>query len=400
MPFSDRLPGIGLTAVVVALALAVNSFASLLSPAVVAVAAGAVLANTTGIGERFRPGLQFVAKRVLRVAIVLLGLQIAVPQVLALGWQTAVVVVTATGLTFVLTPLAGRRLGLSRGTSLLVATGVSICGAAAVAAMHDSVDSSDDDAASALGVVVLYGSAAIVVVPLLGSWLGLSPAQLGVWSGAAVHEVAQVAAIGAATGVLATGVTVKLGRVILLAPIVALTSYLERRAHPTTSPTLHPSPHPLVPASRPRTPALPHPRPALPEPAPVLTASPHSTPVLPHPAPVPAAFHEPLAVPEPAPPASGPASASGGHAKRPPVMPLFVAGFLVMVAVRSTGLVPAAVTGVVPQITGVLTAAALFGLGTGIDGRRLLRGGRAMLLGAIATGLIGVISLAGVVLLV
>jgi uncharacterized membrane protein YadS len=372
MPLSDHLPGIGLTAVVVALALAVNGFAPLLSPAVVAVAAGAALANTTGIGERFRPGLRFVAKRVLRVAIVLLGLQIAVPQVLALGWQTAAVVVTATGLTFTLTPLIGRRLGLSRGTSLLVATGVSICGAAAVAAMHDSVDSSDDDAASAIGVVVLYGSAAIVVVPLLGAWLGLSPAQLGVWSGAAVHEVAQVAAIGAATGVLATGVTVKLGRVVLLAPIVAHTSYRERRAEPVTSPALRTRPHPPVPAAAR------------------------------HHAPMPATSAEPApAAPDPSGPGA-PASPTAPEvpARRPPIMPLFVAGFLLMVALRSTGLVPVAVTGAVPRITSLLTAAALFGLGTGIDGRRLLRGGRAMLLGAIATGLIGAISLTGVVLLV
>lgn len=315
------LPGAGLAAVAVLLALGVNRFVPAFSPAVIAVLAGAVLANVVAgrAGwERFRPGLAFVAKRVLRVAIALLGLQIAMPQVLALGWQTLAIVAAATGLTFAVTPAIGRRMGLSPGTSLLVATGVSICGAAAVAAMRESTDTTDDDAAAALSVVVLYGSASIVVVPALAALLGLSPAQLGVWTGAAVHEVAQVAAIGAASGVLAAAVTVKLARVILLAPLVALTS---------------------------------------------LRAG------------------------------------TAGRGRRPVVMPLFVAAFLAMVAVRSTGWVPDVVTQAVPQVTNVLMAAALFGLGTGIDVRKLIKGGRAVLLGAVATGLIATISLAGVAVL-
>ncbi|MER7501508.1 putative sulfate exporter family transporter [Nonomuraea pusilla] len=314
-----HLPGVLLAAVAVGFATALSRFVPALSPAVVAVALGAALANTAGVGERLRPGLAFVSRRVLRVAVALLGLQIAVPQVLALGWQTMAVVLAATGTTFAVTPLIGRRLGLSPGTSLLVATGVSICGAAAVAAMRDTADASDDDAANALSGVVLYGSTAIVVLPLLGSLLGLAPAQLAVWTGAAVHEVAQVAAIGAAAGVLAAAVTVKLGRVILLAPMVALVSWRRRASAP---------------------------------------------------------------------------------AGRPPVMPLFVAAFLAMVALRATGLVPDAVTAAVPQVTSLLMAAALFGLGTGIHVRTLVRGGRALLLGGIATAIISAVSLAGVALLV
>ncbi|MGW6504853.1 YeiH family protein [Nonomuraea angiospora] len=350
------LPGIVVCALATVAALVVNRFVPGLSPATAAVALGAALAGAGLIREPLRPGLLFVSRRVLRAAIVLLGLQIAVPQVLALGWQALAVVAAATGLTFVLTPLAGRRLGLSPGTSLLVATGVSICGAAAIAAMHDSADSSDEDAAGALSVVVLYGSAAIVVLPLLASWLGLSHEQLGVWAGAAVHEVAQVAAIGAAGGVLATAVTVKLARVVLLAPIVAITTSLRR---PPSAPA----------------------RTAVAVPARTAVGGSAGS------AGYGATLTRPVASPAAAP------------RKRPPIVPLFVAGFLAMVAVRSTGLLPPMVTGNVPAITNALMAAALFALGTGIDLRKLLKGGRVMLLGGIATGLIGTISLAGVWLL-
>ncbi|MFI7232075.1 YeiH family protein [Nonomuraea angiospora] len=355
------VPGIAACALATVAALVVNRFVPGLSPATAAVALGAALAGAGMIREPLRPGLLFVSRRVLRVAIVLLGLQIAVPQVLALGWQALAVVAAATGLTFVLTPLAGRRLGLSPGTSLLVATGVSICGAAAIAAMHDSADSSDEDAAGALSVVVLYGSAAIVVLPLLASWLGLSNEQLGVWAGAAVHEVAQVAAIGAAGGVLATAVTVKLARVVLLAPIVAITTSLRRP--------------PGAPA---RTAVAVPARTAVVAPARMAVGG--------------SAGHGATLTRPVAPTSAAPR-------KRPPIMPLFVAGFLAMVAVRSTGLLPPMVTGNVPAITNALMAAALFALGTGIDLRKLLKGGRVMLLGGIATGLVGTISLAGVWLL-
>ncbi|MFF4619057.1 YeiH family protein [Nonomuraea jabiensis] len=382
---TSYLPGIAACALATAAALAVNRFVPGLSPATAAVALGAALAGAGAIRAPLRPGLLFVSRRVLRAAIVLLGLQIAVPQVLALGWQALAIVAAATGLTFVLTPLAGRRLGLSPGTSLLVATGVSICGAAAIAAMHDSADSSDEDAAGALSVVVLYGSAAIVVLPLLASWLGLSHEQLGVWAGAAVHEVAQVAAIGAAGGVLATAVTVKLARVVLLAPIVAITTSLRRPRGAPARPavaapgsTAVPAPAmPVVPASA---------RPVVAASARPVVAGPARTAVA-----APAEQGGTLARP-----GTPPAAASR---KRPPIVPLFVAGFLAMVAVRSTGLLPPAVTGNVPAVTNALMAAALFALGTGIDLRKLLKGGRVMLLGGIATGLIATISLAGVWLL-
>ncbi|MBF8194392.1 putative sulfate exporter family transporter [Nonomuraea sp. K274] len=326
-PAPAAWPGVTMAAAAVVFSMVANRFAPALSPAVIAVVSGAAVANLTGVAERFRPGLAFVSRRLLRVAVALLGLQIAVPDVLALGWQTLAVVTAATGVTFAVTPRIGRALGVASGASLLIATGVAICGASAIAAMRESTGhTEDDDAAAALTVVVLYGTTGIVALPLLASLIGLSPAQLGLWAGAAVHEVAQVAAIGAAYGVLATAVTVKLARVILLAPIVALTSH--RRRH--------------------RTPASPHMAP---------------------------------------------------HTRRPPVMPLFVAAFLAMTVLRSTGWVPVPVTDVAPHVTNVLMAAAMFGLGTGIDVRRLLKGGRAMVLGGIATAIIATVSLAGVAVL-
>ncbi|MDP9866982.1 MULTISPECIES: YeiH family protein [Streptosporangium] len=366
------LPGLGVTAVAVAASVSLSRALPGVSAAVVAVACGVVLTNLGGLRPSFRPGLRFAARRLLRVAIVLLGLQIALPEVLALGWRALMVIAAATGGTFLATRWIGGRIGVSPRRSLLIATGVSVCGAAAVAAMHEVADSDDDDVASALSVVVLYGSAMIVVLPLLARLLGLTTYQFGIWAGASVHEVAQVAAIGAAAGagVLASAVVVKLARVVLLAPIVGLTSLALRRgaaARPAGEPengtaeagaagTARGAGGAAGDGARDRAGAA----------------------------------------------GTGAEAAPGGPARagrRPPVIPLFVAGFLAMVIARSTGVVPAGVTRTLPEVTGVLLAAALFGLGTGVNLRELARGGRSLLLGGMATAVIGVISLLGVVII-
>ncbi|MGI5272706.1 YeiH family protein [Nonomuraea sp. CA-218870] len=347
-PLLAALPGVLVSAAALAVALAVHAAVPAVSAAVVAVVLGAALAGFGGAGGRLAPGLRFVSRPVLRAAVVLLGLQVSVPQVLELGWQTVTIVVVTTGVTFALTLVAGRRLGVPPGASLLVATGVSICGAAAVAAMHDSAGTEDDEAAAALAVVVLYGTGALLAVPLAASWLGLSPLQLAVWTGASVHEVAQVAAIGAATGVLTTAVAVKLGRVVLLAPLVALVANARRPV-----------------AARPRA----------------------------------AAAAGPALAPAPAAPAARVARVARPAGVRPAGVPLFVCGFVAMAGLRATGVVPDAVTDAAGQAANILLAAAMFGLGAGVDLRRLLRGGRAVLLGGVATGLVAGVSLAGVLLL-
>ena len=130
---------------------------------------------------------------------------------------------TTVVITFFGTQWLGRGMGLSRDLSLLVATGYSICGASAIAAIEGATDAEEEEVAAAIGLVTLFGSLAIVVLPLLRGPLGLSNDGFGAWAGASVHDVAQVVATAAAVGpeVIAVAIVVKLTRVVLLAPIVA-----------------------------------------------------------------------------------------------------------------------------------------------------------------------------------
>jgi uncharacterized integral membrane protein (TIGR00698 family) len=184
-----------------------------------------------------RPGASWTAQHVLRAGVVLLGLQLALGQVLALGWRGITVVLVTVVATFATTLATGRGLRLGRMTTLFVATGFSICGAAAISAMKGTVDpheKHDDDAAAALALVTIFGSLSILALPWASGVLGLSADRSGLWIGASVPEVAQVVVTGAAISpaVLALATVAKLARVTLLAPLVTVAGVRARRSAP------------------------------------------------------------------------------------------------------------------------------------------------------------------------
>ncbi|MDA3630670.1 putative sulfate exporter family transporter [Saccharopolyspora oryzae] len=278
----------------------------------VAVVLGIVAGNVPGFPASARAGVAWSTKKLLRSGVVLLGLQLSVTQVLGLGAGTVVSVLLIVALTFAGTLLLGRLLGISRGLSMLVATGFSICGASAVAAMESVVERDDEDVATSVAMVTVFGTISMLGLPVLFEAWGLSAEQVGRIAGGSVHEVAQVVAAASPVGAaaVAIAVVVKLSRVVLLAPMVALVSLLERRRHV-------------------------------------------------------------------------------GGGKRPPIMPLFVLGFLVAVAVRTTGVLPEAVLDGAKQLTTVLLTGALFALGFGVRIKALLRNGpKAFVLGACSTLLV------------
>jgi uncharacterized integral membrane protein (TIGR00698 family) len=228
------LPGMTTVVAGVAVAVTANWLIPSVSMLMSALVLGALVTNLGFGTPAMRTGFTFASKRLLRAGVVLLGLQLAVPQVLALGRPVLLVVLASVVVTFFGTHWLGRRLGLSPERSLLVATGFSICGASAVAAMKGVVDSEEEDVMSAVALVTIYGSIAIVALPLLQVPLGLNATAFGVWSGASVHEVAQVVAAAGTAGsvALAPAVVVKLTRVVLLAPLIAAVSLWQRRKVP------------------------------------------------------------------------------------------------------------------------------------------------------------------------
>lgn len=182
------------------------------------------VAVRTAIGERpgLKPGVRVSTQLLLRAAIVLLGLQVSLAEIAALGWGAALVCVSAVAATWVFTVRLGERFGVAPGLVRLIAAGTSICGASAVAAANTVVREGEERAAYAVAMVTLFGTIAMLAYPAANLLLGLPPEVFGLWAGASIHEVGQVvaAALASGPGAIDAATIGKLLRVLMLAPLV------------------------------------------------------------------------------------------------------------------------------------------------------------------------------------
>ncbi|MGX5843745.1 YeiH family protein [Mesorhizobium sp. ArgA1] len=227
------IPGIVLVAMITAVAFSAHNVSgfALFSPMILAVVAGMIYSNVLGTPAHAKAGIAFSQKRLLRFAIVLLGFQLTLGQVVSIGATGVGIVALTLGATFVFTITLGRLLGVDRKLAQLIAAGTSICGASAIVATNIVTDARDEDVTYAVASITLFGTIAMLGFPLLAPVLGLDQHAFGLWAGASIHEVAQVIGAGfqngAQSGEIAT--VAKLTRVAMLAPMVIALGMMARR---------------------------------------------------------------------------------------------------------------------------------------------------------------------------
>jgi uncharacterized integral membrane protein (TIGR00698 family) len=227
------LPGLGLAAGIAALAFALRQLPGLgvFSPMILAILIGIGFHNLIGTPARAKPGVTFSLKRLLRLAIVLLGLQLTAQQIAEVGVTGVALIAVTLVATFIFTKWFARLIGVDGKLAELIAAGTSICGASAVIATNSVTEAHDEDVAYAVACVTVFGSIAMFLYPALAAFLQLSPRAFGLWSGASIHEIAQVvaAAFQAGTDAGNYGTIAKLTRVTMLAPVVITLGLLASR---------------------------------------------------------------------------------------------------------------------------------------------------------------------------
>lgn len=230
------LPGLLLVALVTAFSmlaaqLGLSRFG--LSALSLAIILGAILGNLyQGLGQgQFQVGLRFSQKTLLRTGVAFYGFNLSIQQVAHVGMQGIGVDLIMVCSTLLLGLFVGRKLlGLDRDSALLIATGSAICGAAAVVATVPALNMSKEEGvnktAAAVASVVLFGTLAMFVYPLLYAWFGATHSFFGIYVGSTVHEVAQVVAVGniIGHGVASNAIIVKMIRVMLLVPFLLVVS--------------------------------------------------------------------------------------------------------------------------------------------------------------------------------
>lgn len=191
-----------------------------------------------GVARRpvFQAGLDFCAKKLLQLAIALLGLRIVFADIVGLGLQTLLIVTMAMVLTILCGIAVARLLGRSDAYGALAGGATAVCGASAALAISTVIpdkDRSDADTAFVVLTCNLLATLAMIAYPPLAAWLHFDAQQTGIFLGGSIHDVAQVVGAGMAVSVTVAGLAtiVKIYRVFLLLPVVLLIgSYLRGQA--------------------------------------------------------------------------------------------------------------------------------------------------------------------------
>jgi uncharacterized integral membrane protein (TIGR00698 family) len=219
---------------------------------VIAILIGMAIRSFWSPSERWKAGIAFSAKQLLEVAVMLLGASISFAAIVASGIFLIAAIVGTVVVTLAVSYSLSRMLGLPTKLSILIASGNSICGNSAIAAVAPVIGADGDDIASSISFTAILGVLMVLGLPLLIPLLQLSATQYGILAGLTVYAVPQVLAATVPAGLVSTqiGTLVKLVRVLMLGPLVVVLSLVAPRIRgnaASAEPVKRVSPFKLVP---------------------------------------------------------------------------------------------------------------------------------------------------------
>ena len=231
MKFLKHIPGIILSAAIAFLACWIENILPihLIGSAVIAMFIGMFLNHYLHNTTLFSDGLKFTSKKILKFAIILLGLSLNITTILHVGKMSLTVMIFTLLACFGGGYFIGKALGLSWKLSNLISAGTGICGGSAIAAIAPTIDADDNDVAYAMSATFLFDMAMIVLFPIMGRALGMIDEAFGIWAGTAVNDTSSVVATGYAfsegAGDFAT--MVKLTRTLAIIPTVITFAFIQ-----------------------------------------------------------------------------------------------------------------------------------------------------------------------------
>ncbi len=228
-----NLYGILLTVVLAIIAIQISSFIPyhLISASVFALLIGMALNPLMHSRVFFKPGIQFVSKKILRAAIILMGLTLSFSQVLVVGSFSLFVMVFTLFVAFGGGYLFGKLFNMNWKLSSLISAGTGICGGSAIAAIAPVIHAKDKDVAYAISATFIFDVLMVILFPIMGRHFGMSDMGFGLWAGTAVNDTSSVVAAGYAfsDAAGAYSVIVKLTRTLSIIPIVIIFSIINQR---------------------------------------------------------------------------------------------------------------------------------------------------------------------------
>ena len=202
---------------------------------VFAILLGMVMALFWKEQGRARAGITFTSKKILQLAVVLLGFGMNLSSVAKVGAQSLPIILSTITTSLVAAFVLHKLLHMDAKISTLIGVGSSICGGSAIAATAPVIGADDEEIAQSISVIFLFNVLAALTFPTLGRMLGLSNEGFGLFAGTAVNDTSSVTAAAAAwdgihgSNTLDTAAIVKMTRTLAIIPITLVLAFLRTR---------------------------------------------------------------------------------------------------------------------------------------------------------------------------
>lgn len=187
--------------------------------------------------EILTPGITFTGKKVLQYSIVLLGFDMNLNNIIKVGQESLIIILTTISVALITAYFVGKLLKIEPKTGVLVGVGSSICGGSAIAATAPAIRAENEDVAKAISTIFFFNVIAALTFPSLGRLIKMSDYGFGIWAGTAINDTSSVVAAATTWSMLAgndaaleMATIVKLTRTLAIIPITFILALYTSKA--------------------------------------------------------------------------------------------------------------------------------------------------------------------------
>jgi uncharacterized integral membrane protein (TIGR00698 family) len=227
----NYLPGTLLALVIAIIAYKLGLLIPVIGGPVFGILLGILLASIWASPVILRQGIKFTSKYILQLAVILLGFDMNLANIIKVGGQSLIVLVVTLSAAFLIAYFVGKFLSIDKKLYTLIGVGTAICGGSAIAAASSAIDAEDQDISYSISTIFLFNVIAVFLFPAIGHLLKLSDTGFGMWAGTAINDTSSVVAAGFSYSDIAGNFAtiVKLTRSLMIVPVTLVLAILFSR---------------------------------------------------------------------------------------------------------------------------------------------------------------------------
>ena len=195
-----------------------------------------IILNNFNRPESFEAGIKFTSKKVLQLAVVLLGFGLNLGEIIVVGKSSLLIILSTISTALIISFVAAKVLKIDSDVATLIGVGSSICGGSAIAATAPVIKAKDEDIATSISVIFLFNIIAALIFPTLGVKLGMTHTGFGMWAGTAINDTSSVVAASGTWSTMFNDDTalnyatiVKLTRTLAIIPITLVLGIIKSK---------------------------------------------------------------------------------------------------------------------------------------------------------------------------